>query len=157
MDILAHLLWSYIIFKGIPNMNWALFFGIFPDLFSFAPNFLHLLFTNGWRKYKKKSLQEVQKIIPPYIFMIYDITHSLIISSVTIGLVTLIGGTFPIFMLAWPVHILFDIPTHTKDFFPTHFLYPFSTFCVNGIRWGQAWFMVTNYTFIIVLLFLKSF
>lgn len=40
-------------------------------------------------------------------------------------------------MLAWPLHILIDIPTHTAEFFPTPFLWPVSNFHVDGISWGN--------------------
>jgi hypothetical protein len=44
------------------------------------------------------------------------------------------------------LHILCDIPTHTTSYFPTPFLWPFSTPFVNGIPWSTPWFMAANYT-----------
>jgi uncharacterized SAM-binding protein YcdF (DUF218 family) len=44
-----------------------------------------------------------------------------------------------------------DIPTHTSDFFPTHFLYPLSNVHVNGMSWGSPWFMLLNYSGLLII------
>jgi hypothetical protein len=44
-----------------------------------------------------------------------------------------------------------DIPTHTSDFFPTHFLYPLSNVHVNGMSWGSPWFMLLNYSVLLII------
>lgn len=38
---------------------------------------------------------------------------------------------------AWGLHILFDIPFHTSQFFPTPFLWPLSGLQVGGISWAE--------------------
>lgn len=48
-------------------------------------------------------------------------------------------------MLAWGVHILVDIPTHSYRFYPTPFLWPLSGWKFNGFSWGTPWFIVVNY------------
>jgi hypothetical protein len=54
-------------------------------------------------------------------------------------------GALPLAYLAWLGHILVDIPTHSKRFFPTPFLWPISDYKVDGISWGVRWFMLANY------------
>jgi hypothetical protein len=53
-------------------------------------------------------------------------------------------------MLGWLVHILIDIPTHSYQFYPTPFLWPLSSWKFNGISWGQKWFMIANYSTIVI-------
>lgn len=63
-------------------------------------------------------------------------------------------------MGGWLLHILMDIPSHSYDFYPTPFLWPISDFKINGFHWGTPWFMITNYSLIIIsyliLYFLKK-
>jgi membrane-bound metal-dependent hydrolase YbcI (DUF457 family) len=54
-------------------------------------------------------------------------------------------------MLAWPLHILVDIPTHSSQFFPTPFLWPVSDFYINGVSWGQPIIFIPNAILIVCL------
>lgn len=45
---------------------------------------------------------------------------------------------------AWGLHILTDIPTHRRAFFPTPFLWPFSNYTVDAISWANPWFFFAN-------------
>lgn len=47
-------------------------------------------------------------------------------------------------MLAWPLHILVDIPTHSERFFPTPFLWPLSDFHVDGHPWSDPRIFIPN-------------
>ena len=55
-----------------------------------------------------------------------------------------------IFVLPWLIHILIDIPTHSREFLPTPFLWPVSEWKFPGISWGNRYFMMFNYAAIIV-------
>lgn len=54
-------------------------------------------------------------------------------------------------MGAWFLHILMDIPTHTYRFYPTPFLWPVSDVKLNGFSWATPWFMIVNYSIIILI------
>ncbi|MEK7673653.1 MAG: hypothetical protein AAB371_00450, partial [Patescibacteria group bacterium] len=54
------------------------------------------------------------------------------------------GKNFTKLTLAWPLHILIDIPTHSVNFYPTHFLWPMSDFFVNGISWATPIIFIPN-------------
>jgi CRISPR-associated DxTHG motif protein len=54
--------------------------------------------------------------------------------------------------LAWGLHILLDIFTHSFRFFPTPFLWPISDFKVNGWHWGRPEIVIPN-IFLLVLLY----
>jgi hypothetical protein len=62
-------------------------------------------------------------------------------------------------MTGWMLHILIDIPTHTRRVYPTPFLWPLSDFTIDGISWGRPWFLALNYASLLIvflLLRLKS-
>jgi hypothetical protein len=47
-------------------------------------------------------------------------------------------------MLAWLLHILVDIPTHSTRFFPTPFLWPISSYEFSGIGWANPMIFIPN-------------
>ena len=85
---------------------------------------------------------------------LYRWTHSLIVWIVVLAPILFFyyryTGQFLWFLLAAPLHILMDIPTHTKDSFPVQFLTPFSRLQVNGIHWSNRWVLISNYCLIMV-------
>ncbi len=147
MDIFAHAIWSFIIFHQIPEFGWAIFFGVLPDL-------------SSWGVYTVYSLifQRVQfgkpdvSRIPNWVYVLYGISHSIFVFGIVLLAVFLIAGFVPVFLLAWIIHILIDIPTHSRKFLPTPFLWPISDWKFPGISWGNKWFMVSNYTAIAIAL-----
>ena len=125
-----------------------------PDLVSFG-YFVPRMYLNGTHKQfrKAKTEKEIAKLnhlFPSWVMVLYNATHSLVVFSFVFSVVWLVMGWFPYPLLGWLVHILVDIPTHRKAFFPTKIFYPFSDWCVDGIYWGRAWFMILNYGLIIV-------
>ncbi len=143
MDYFAHGAWSYIIFR-----NWrAVLFGLLPDSMSWLIFFFYQLFNGNFC-----SGAPVVENLPGWIFLLYDISHSLIVAFVVIGLVYFIFKKLFIFMLAWPLAITIDVFTHTRDFLPTPFLWPISEWKFNGISWGETWFMVLNWSLIVIFL-----
>jgi len=143
MDIFAHLLWSYIAFHKTRQKFLAVLFGILPDILSFGPFFLMNFFSES-QVFGKPDLLS----IPNYVFLSYNLTHSLIIALIVILFVFVITKKIYYFLLAWPLHIFIDIFTHTKEFFPTPFLYPISDFKIGFISWANPIFMLINYILI---------
>lgn len=138
MDIVSHGLWGGIAF-GRKRKNlywWAFGFGVMPDLLSFgiytAANVLGLVSGPDW----ERGLPD-PTVIPQFIHTLYNFTHSLIIFALVFGLVWFLRRKPFLPLLAWGLHILIDIPTHSAAFFPTPFLWPVSNFMVNGVNWGQ--------------------
>jgi membrane-bound metal-dependent hydrolase YbcI (DUF457 family) len=80
------------------------------------------------------------------VFHAYNVTHSLVVWVVVFCLLWQFLKKPPWLLAAWLLHILCDIPTHATSYFPTPFLWPFRTPFVNGIPWSTPWFMVVNYT-----------
>jgi hypothetical protein len=151
MDILAHFLWTFgIFFKQKKAWLFGLI-GILPDIISFGPHFVYSLATVGIRRGRPEAHS-----FPDYINTMYNITHSFVIFLIVLALAYFLFKNYAIFLLPWGIHILIDIPTHSKAFFPTPFLWPISYFMIDGISWGTPWFMITNYT-LIVLFFVFRF
>lgn len=138
MDIVSHGLWGGLAF-GRKNRNsylWAFGIGVMPDLLSFgiytAGDVLGLVSGPEWGN----GLPD-PKIIPDFVYTLYNITHSLIIFAVVFGLLWFLKKKIFLPLFAWGLHILLDIPTHSSAFFPTPFLWPLSDFKISGVGWGQ--------------------
>lgn len=152
MDIVSHGLWGALGFgrRSRASFWWAFFFGIAPDLFSFGI-FLVLAFFGLAEHPDWSSGQHPDPAqIPAYVHSAYNVTHSLIIFSIVFGVVWLTRKK-PLYILsAWGLHILMDIPTHSHEFFPTPFLWPFFEFTVNGIPWSSPIILVPNIVLLIL-------
>ncbi len=146
MDILAHGLWSYALFSRTKYKWKAALFGTLPDILSFGPHTLASILTFNF-PHGKPALSS----IPSYIFTMYNITHSLIPVSLVILAIYFVTRKFYVPFLAWYLHILIDIPSHTTDFFPTPYLWPLKTPFVSGISWGNKYFMLINYSCILLV------
>ena len=150
VDIISHGLWGGVAFgRANPKRYWTAFaFGVAPDALSFGLLFVQNMLGVGVRPNFSGGPPD-PSTIPTYIHALYNVTHSLVIAAVVIGVVCLArhslsgGGVvwrkLPVVMLAWPLHILVDIPTHGGDFFPTPFLWPLSSFLIDGIPWSHPW------------------
>ena len=149
MDTLAHGLWTNIIFQRRRPYGrwWPIFFGVAPDLFSFGPFFLTRLLRGLWPLVRPEL-----DIIPFYVSILYNYTHSLIIFlAIFVGVALWRVGRVWWPLGAWGLHILIDIGTHTDEFFPTPFLFPLSSWKFSGISWADKTFMAVNYFVLIIL------
>ncbi len=142
MDIFSHGLYGGIAAgrKSKKNYLVALLFGMGPDLLAFGPLVLaSLLGFHSW-------------IGNGYIHYIYNATHSFIVFVPLLILFYIFGGkNFAKLTLAWPLHILVDIPTHSVDFFPTHFLWPISDFFIDGIAWATPIIFFPNIAILLTI------
>ena len=77
---------------------------------------------------------------------LYHYSHSLIIFSLAFGVAWLLRRRPALAMLAWPLHILMDIPSHRAGRYGTPFLWPLSSYVFDGTSWGQRWFMILNWS-----------
>ncbi|MFC1728259.1 hypothetical protein ACFLZ7_02200 [Nanoarchaeota archaeon] len=143
MDFIAHLLWTWIVFYRSKILKYALLVGVLPDFLS-------------WGIYSVSRINEqvigrpILSELPNWLFTSYNITHSLVIFLLVFGLVWLIFKKVPFYLFAWPVHIGMDMFSHTKEFFPTPFLWPLSNFTFSGVVWASPKFMLINYGLIVV-------
>lgn len=156
MDTFSHGLWGGLVFgrkvtltkrQKISYFLLALLLGMAPDLLSFGPHFLTWALA-GFPAYPVAPGMEgapAVESLPAYVVPAYNITHSLLVWFASFLLLRLMIKKWPWVFGAWGFHILCDIPTHTTLYFPTPFLWPFDTPYVNGIAWGNPYFMTFNY------------
>jgi hypothetical protein len=147
MDVVAHGFWGGALFwrSGRRRFFAALVIGMAPDLLSFGV--FHVTHP-GWilsRLAGQTSGPPALSILPTYVFHSYNVTHSLVVWTTSSLLFWLLMKRPPWLLGAWLLHILCDIPTHTTAYFPTPYLWPFSTPFVNGISWATPEFMIANY------------
>lgn len=141
MDVFSHGLWGALVFGRQGNATIAAALGMAPDIISFGPHFV----INAVRGKIVREKPELSTI-PSWVFKIYDFTHSLVVyAAIYILLRTIFGIELAYLSLAWLLHILIDIPTHSKNFFPTKFLYPLSNFHVNGTPWSNKKILLGNF------------
>lgn len=158
MDIISHGLWGSLTFGRCNRRNFwlAFLFGIAPDLLSFG---LYLIGVwTGFFDHPDWSTGQRPdpSYIPLFVYTLYKYTHSLIIFLLIFLFVWMIRRV-PFWPLAaWGLHILFDIPTHAKEFFPTPFLWPISDVSINGIPWSRPIIFFPN-IFLLLVLFIWFF
>ncbi len=121
----------------------AAFFGVLPDLLSFSYVVFRHIFSGGRGKPPLES-------IPDWVFTSYNMTHSLIIVTSVVLLLFLVNRWLGISACAWLWHVLCDIPTHSKAYFPTPFLYPLSDFTVDGVSFMRPSIFISYWSFLIV-------
>ncbi|MBI2436470.1 MAG: hypothetical protein HYV41_01860 [Candidatus Magasanikbacteria bacterium] len=145
MDIVSHGLWGGIV-AGKKNRRtyWTAFLiGILPDFFSFGIFFLATIFRItpdiAWH-----AGPDNLEIVPEYVTHLYNITHSLVVFVVVFLLVFMIRRKPFVPLLAWGLHIIMDIPTHSSAFFPTPFLWPVSNFRIDGVSWVHPYIFFPN-------------
>lgn len=149
VDTFSHGIWSYIIFNTSLD-SWqlwlAIFFGMMPDLFSWTIYMFYSIFQKG--KLSRPNL----KSIPEWAFTLYGVTHSVFVFITTLIIVYACIGYIPVYLWAWIIHILIDIPTHSRKFLPTPFLWPLFDWKFPGVSWGTKWIFWLNWGLIFVFL-----
>lgn len=149
MDMVSHALLTNLIFKEAPTGQriWAIIFSVLPDALSFVP-----LFATDFFKKMLFFKRPPTSLYPRYIFTIYTVFHSLVIWCVVFLLLLLFKlEWWAIAYLGWGMHIIIDIFTHSKRAFSTQIFWPFSNYSFSGISWSSKWFIIINYSVILVL------
>lgn len=131
MDLLTH---SVLTGKFIDKKLGVILCGsLFPDL----PFYL---FYPVWATRKRDFIKSVKNNDwpepPHWIKTLHYAFHS--IPMITLGalLVRLFTGRWPKkAYAAWLLHIMIDIPTHSRRQWGPKFLWPFSDFSVDGVSW----------------------
>mgnify|MGYP000682885974 CR=1 FL=1 len=147
MDTLSHAVWGGGLF-GFRGHIWiALFFGAFPDLLSFGLWLPLHMFENGLSFSRPPPLD----LIPSWVFISYNLTHSLPVALSAIAVVAWWRPSIAFAMLAWPFHIVLDIPFHSSEFFPTQLFWPFTDYFIDGMPWTQPWVWFSNIAGLLML------
>jgi hypothetical protein len=159
MDILAHGLWTNILYRKIPQTRndrkiiwWGILFGILPDLISFTPVFVYAIWQWGFGgKNVRTWPPDVSLGVFRYAESSYNYTHSFVVWIVVLVLLWSIARKFPWYVLGAFLHILIDLFTH-PDFYRTPFLFPISSYRnPYAISWAHPVFMAINYGLLLVI------
>ena len=152
MDVLSHGLWGGVVF-GRENKRaflCAVAFSVLPDLLSEGVLLLLVLLgAEGMPKFEGRHPNITE--FPGYAQGFYDFTHSLVAFGLVSAAVCLLLRRIFRPLLAWGLHILIDIPTHSVALFPTPFLWPVSDFKINGIGWASPVILVPDIALLIVV------
>ncbi len=146
MDIFAHGLWTNVIYAKAQKKNrlMAVVLGVTPDILSFGIFFVIAIWS-GFKFGPPDGLS-----VPAYVSMLYNLWHSLFTWLLIFAGVWLVFKK-PFWPLLAPlIHIVIDVPLHDVGFFPTPFLWPVSDYKFNGISWGVGWFMIVNYSVMVL-------
>jgi hypothetical protein len=160
MDVLAHGLWTNVMFKAIPATRnsrketmWGIAFGIIPDLMAFTPIFA-VLFYNiilGEAQWTAGRPDFENMPLAALTHQLYNFSHSFVFWAVITLAAWAIFKRFPWILLGAFLHIAIDLFSHSREFFPTPFLYPISHYEIDGIPWSHPVFMVINYGLLLVM------
>lgn len=137
MDIVGHGIYSVALnktadkkVKSIREIAVAFFWGVMPDLFAMGPSFLIALSMGSLDHHAYWNGHDISGFL-------YPLTHSLVIFAFVLFVIRWFLKKWYLPMLGWGFHIIFDIPFHTQEFYPTPFLYPVSTYTLPiGFYWG---------------------
>ena len=150
MDIGSHGLWGGIAFGRRSRRSfWTAFvFGALPDFIPFAPFVIHqALQAEGIFNFGP----HIAGALPGYVYEAYSVTHSLVVFAFVYGIVRAIRGRPVREMRAWGLHVLMDIPFHSKAVFPTPFLWPLSDYSFDGVLWSTPVIFIPNIILLLCL------
>jgi hypothetical protein len=146
MDIISHGIWGSLILGKKSSPWWAAAWGMLPDAIAFIP-YLTAQVAGG----KLAAIAAAPQTYPPWVTTVYNCTHSLLIAGIVFYILCHIRLDLGLSFLAWPLHILLDIPTHTAASFPTKFLFPLSHLHLDGVSWRNAYIFLANWLAIIIV------
>ena len=81
---------------------------------------------------------------PKWMQIAHHIFHSLPVLLAVTVLIRLIRGRWSLEALAWGLHIVIDIPTHSRRHWAPQFLWPLSDTTVDGTLWTEVILSIAN-------------
>ena len=84
----------------------AVFWGVTPNLFSFEMLLVIQIIT-----FEFSVGRSGLDTFPTWVFINYDISHSLFSAVIVITMVWFLNRSFAFAMLGWPFHVFFDFPS----------------------------------------------
>jgi hypothetical protein len=152
MDIFSHALWGAGALgrKKRSALLFAAAFSLLPDFLGEGVMFLLVILGAPDMPGLGHGHPDISEF-PAYARNFYNAGHSLIVFLLVFVLVWMITKKAFLPLAAWGLHILIDIPTHSFALFPTPFLWPLSSFKVDGIGWDNPLILFPNYAVLVAL------
>lgn len=160
MDILAHGLWAAagaeVLSRHVritkKSYCGIVLFAVLPDILEYVPIVVWVAGGGGAIAVLYQfaiATPGAEPILPPIVQLLvhhlHCATHSAIVASAVTLLVWLLRRQWLIPLLGWWSHIIFDVFTHSQDYYPSPVLYPITYRGFDGIAWNSPIFMLTNY------------
>jgi hypothetical protein len=121
INLLSVIILNYIFYKNSNYLLEAILFSLIPNILTFQ--ILNIYNLNSKNNYK----------IPNWFNLIRNILYSIFVWIIIfLGIFIFNSYNIPMWSLSVITTIIFDILTHNIDYFPTHFLWPFSDLVFNG-------------------------
>jgi hypothetical protein len=167
MDIFAHGLWAGI---GVALVapRWPMRrrtavatvgMAMAPDLAQLVPLVVAALAGNGgWATLAAyaNALPGMEPALPPRVALLTHHLHCMLHSAVVAAGVTLACWAWMralwLPLLGWWSHIVIDVFTHSKDFYPAPIFYPFTQWGFDGLAWNTPWFLLANHATIALVI-----
>jgi hypothetical protein len=165
VDIFAHGLWVGV---GIAASSrhkpistktsvTTLALAVLPDLAHGLPLVIWGLFGDGsaaklWAY--ALALPGKEPAMPPIVTLIahhlHCTFHSAIVASIITVILWAVINQFWLPLLGWWSHIAIDVFTHSAEFYAAPVFYPITELSFDGIAWNTPWFIVVNYSALIL-------
>jgi hypothetical protein len=109
------------------------FYLTYPPWLIIQSKFIGALRTNDWPEG------------PAWMYLAHHVAHSFpVVLGITVAS-KLSTGTWPRWCAAWALHILIDIPTHSRKHWAPKFLWPLSDVTVDGVSWPELLLNLARY------------
>lgn len=151
MDLISHSLWGGLLIgrKKRRIFIWVVILSVLPDILSEGIMFSFIYLGIEGMPNLADGHPNITDY-PNYAQCFYNITHSLIVFIAIFILVWIIRKKIYWPLLAWGIHIVIDIPTHSYALFPTPFLWPISDFKIDGIPWDNPIILIPNFLLLFI-------
>jgi len=161
MDIIAHGLWAGLgvrwltrrapVSTGLAATSIGL---------SMLPDVVHMLPVGLWAAFGAGSFEQLlayavavpggEPVMPAWVEHWSHHLHCTLHSALVAGAVSLLLWPWRqmlwLPLCGWWLHIVIDVFTHSAEFYAAPVLYPITQEGFDGIAWNTPWFMLLNYT-----------
>lgn len=160
MDVFAHALWAGAAVL-LARRRWTIpaRTATATVALAVAPDIPHLLPLVAWSALGGGNVASVtdyaiatpgqEPVMPPMIEWLSHNLHCAAHSAIVAGIVTLLFWLMTkslwVPLLGWWSHIVIDVFTHSKVYYPSPVLWPITREGFDGVAWTTPWFMVLNY------------
>ena len=76
---------------------------------------------------------------------LHCVLHSVVVAGAVTALVAWRWRAALPALAGWWLHIVLDVPTHSRDYYAVPLFYPFTYWGVDGIDWTTPWVIALNY------------
>jgi hypothetical protein len=156
MDVFSHALWTNLLYypeykDKRKDRLMAVLFGVLPDLISFTPSTLFLIFSGSRFPMTMEAMSHMAVL--RYAVYSYNYTHSLVVfTAVFLVVVAWRRGRIYWPLFGWLFHIVLDVFTHKAEFFATPIFFPISNLkYLHEFSWAEPHFLLANWIVLLLL------